>query len=120
VKVPLGVALMISISMVIGGIEQLGWSAASWLSSAWITALAVGFAFGFLVGARAAQRDAQRRQRGLLNRIEANGSVASYICPLCGRMSYHPKDVENRYCSCCGSADGLLPKDCQHRRALRA
>ncbi|HKE97417.1 MAG TPA: hypothetical protein VKG45_00585 [Actinomycetes bacterium] len=38
-----------------------------------------------------------------------------FVCPHCGRASSHPKDVEHRYCSCCGSPP-LLPKDCPHVR----
>ena len=40
-------------------------------------------------------------------------------CPWCMRSTHHPDDVRNRYCPCCGSADGLLPKDCEHRRSGR-
>jgi len=39
-----------------------------------------------------------------------------YRCVWCQRISYHPEDVRASYCPCCGSADGLLPKDCEHRR----
>lgn len=42
---------------------------------------------------------------------------ASYRCERCQRTMYHPDDVANRYCPCCGSADGLLPKDCEHTRS---
>lgn len=31
-------------------------------------------------------------------------------CPQCGRRSYHPKDIEHRYCSTCGFHDGLVGK----------
>jgi hypothetical protein len=40
-----------------------------------------------------------------------------YRCVRCQRITYHPDDVRQRYCPCCGSADGLLPKDCEHTRA---
>lgn len=33
-------------------------------------------------------------------------------CPRCRRTTYHPQDVAHHYCACCGSEDGLLPKDC--------
>jgi len=38
--------------------------------------------------------------------------MSFYLCPLCRRKTYHPKDVEHSYCPCCGSAD--LPKNCEH------
>ena len=28
-----------------------------------------------------------------------------FTCPLCRRTSYHPKDVEHRYCPECGAPD---------------
>jgi hypothetical protein len=34
-------------------------------------------------------------------REEAPKQPASYTCPKCGRTSYHPKDVEHRYCGNC-------------------
>lgn len=43
----------------------------------------------------------------------------SYRCGLCQRVSHNPNDLAERYCSCCGSEDGLLPKDCEHVRARR-
>lgn len=36
-----------------------------------------------------------------------------FICPLCGRLSRHPEDIKNEYCSCCGNDS--LPKPCEHR-----
>jgi hypothetical protein len=41
----------------------------------------------------------------------------SYVCGMCGRRTFHPDDVVASYCPCCGSADGTLPKECEHRRA---
>jgi ribosomal protein L37E len=38
-------------------------------------------------------------------------------CPLCGRVSYHPEDAANRYCSCCGGP--YLPKQCPHQHEAR-
>lgn len=38
----------------------------------------------------------------------------SRTCPHCGRTSYHPDDVANAYCPCCGD-DEALPKWCAHR-----
>ena len=35
-----------------------------------------------------------------------------YLCQFCRRKTYHPKDIENHYCPCCGSED--LPKNCGH------
>lgn len=29
----------------------------------------------------------------------------SFTCPTCKRISYHPKDVEERFCAICGFAD---------------
>lgn len=29
----------------------------------------------------------------------------SIKCPHCGRVSYHPKDIEHRYCAVCGFHD---------------
>jgi ribosomal protein L37E len=26
---------------------------------------------------------------------------ASFTCPVCGRTTYHPRDVEERYCANC-------------------
>jgi hypothetical protein len=43
----------------------------------------------------------------------------SYRCGWCHRVTYNPEDVMASYCSCCGSADGLLPKDCEHTRGRR-
>jgi hypothetical protein len=40
--------------------------------------------------------------------------IPRYRCDWCGRVTYLLADVEHEYCSCCGSADGLLPKDCEH------
>jgi len=40
-----------------------------------------------------------------------------FTCPYCRRVSHHPQDVANRYCSCCGCPP-LLPKDCEHTRDL--
>lgn len=37
-----------------------------------------------------------------------------YVCSLCGRSSWHPRDLQERYCGWCGSEDGLLPKG-EHR-----
>jgi len=28
-------------------------------------------------------------------------------CPKCGRTSFHPKDIEYRYCGACGHHDGV-------------
>lgn len=39
---------------------------------------------------------------------------ASYTCVFCQRKTYHHEDIRQRYCPCCGSADGLLPKGCAH------
>ena len=27
--------------------------------------------------------------------------LAAIECKLCGRLSYHPQDIANRYCGCC-------------------
>jgi ribosomal protein L37E len=32
----------------------------------------------------------------------------SFLCPLCGLRSYHPKDVERRFCARCGSIDDVM------------
>ena len=40
----------------------------------------------------------------------------SFQCPRCGGISHHLEDIRQRYCTCCGSADGLLPKRCGHTR----
>lgn len=45
------------------------------------------------------------------------GGRPSRTCGWCRRVSYHPDDVVNGFCPCCGSADETLPKDCEHRRA---
>jgi len=31
----------------------------------------------------------------------AGGLPASIECPTCHRVSYHPQDIENRYCGWC-------------------
>lgn len=56
---------------------------------------------------------ARERERERLAAIERN----SYLCGLCGRRTFHANDVVNGYCPCCGSADGSLPKTCEHRPA---
>ena len=43
-------------------------------------------------------------------------NAASFTCPQCGRVSYHPKDAENKYCANCKTTwtvitnTGPLPK----------
>lgn len=32
----------------------------------------------------------------------------SIACPRCGRVSYHPKDIEHRFCSTCGFHDDMI------------
>lgn len=43
------------------------------------------------------------RLQGLLAGLEVDASTAtaSVTCPLCGRTSYHPRDVEYGYCGAC-------------------
>jgi hypothetical protein len=35
-----------------------------------------------------------------------SAGLSSTICPNCRRTSYHPEDVERRYCTLCGHHDG--------------
>ena len=37
-----------------------------------------------------------------------------YTCGFCGRTTYLEADIRNHYCPCCGSADGMLPRVCEH------
>lgn len=39
--------------------------------------------------------------------MPANKLPLSYLCPTCNRRSYHPKDIEERFCGVCGFADAL-------------
>jgi ribosomal protein L37E len=32
----------------------------------------------------------------------------SFVCPLCGLRSYHPKDVTERFCAKCGFIDDVI------------
>jgi hypothetical protein len=36
---------------------------------------------------------------------ELIGPPPSITCPKCGRTSYHPKDIEYRFCAACGYHD---------------
>jgi hypothetical protein len=45
------------------------------------------------------------------------GTLLSIECPSCHRVSYHPKDVENRFCGQCGWHD-QLPQLGGHIKAL--
>ena len=38
---------------------------------------------------------------GLLGVPHRGDIVPSYTCPRCKRRSYHPKDIENKYCGAC-------------------
>ncbi|MET7816073.1 hypothetical protein ABZT26_35200 [Streptomyces sp. NPDC005395] len=48
-------------------------------------------------------------------------AVASVTCPECGRVSHHPVDVQEDYCSHChlfnGGVDGWLHVACRRRLA---
>jgi hypothetical protein len=33
---------------------------------------------------------------------------SAFVCPLCERRSYHPKDIEHRFCAACGFVDDVL------------
>ena len=51
--------------------------------------------------------------------------MSHYLCPTCGRVSYHPKDAEHRYCAVCGFEDRnpggrVLPGDANFERVLAA
>ena len=43
------------------------------------------------------------RLQGLLEQVQIDASTeaTSVTCPLCGRTSYHPRDVEYGYCGAC-------------------
>jgi hypothetical protein len=46
----------------------------------------------------------------LLKAISSQVSSAPvFICPRCGRSSYNPQDIVNRYCGVCGFADDGPP-----------
>lgn len=38
--------------------------------------------------------------------IELRGIVDGFVCPLCGRVSYHPDDQRNGYCGACHDVTG--------------
>lgn len=39
--------------------------------------------------------------------IEARtGRIPSFTCPVCSRVSYHPRDVEEGYCGACHAFTG--------------
>jgi hypothetical protein len=37
-------------------------------------------------------------------------AVPAITCPKCGRTSYHPNDIAERYCGACGYHDGVGSK----------
>jgi hypothetical protein len=48
------------------------------------------------------------RRRGIAAVIRGR----AFECPACRGFSYHPDDVLNHYCTCCGGPG--LPKCCEH------
>ncbi|MFG2056664.1 hypothetical protein ACGFI9_21840 [Micromonospora sp. NPDC048930] len=47
--------------------------------------------------------------------VEARtGSVPSFTCPVCGRVSHHPRDVDEGYCGACHDWTGPLRTSIQH------
>jgi ribosomal protein L37E len=39
---------------------------------------------------------------------KVNPLPPSFVCPLCKLRSYHPKDVEHRFCARCGFVDDVI------------
>jgi ribosomal protein L37E len=50
-------------------------------------------------------------------KVEPPESPTSISCPLCGRTSHHPKDVEQRFCSVCGFHDDIALETARLARA---
>jgi ribosomal protein S27AE len=44
---------------------------------------------------------AEARAASGVDRLKADAKPDSYTCPDCGAVSYHPKDIEHRYCGRC-------------------
>lgn len=44
---------------------------------------------------------ARGRERGATYTIISNGTTPAIYCNRCGRLSYSPEDIENRYCGFC-------------------
>jgi len=112
VKLAYVLVLLVSFSAVIGGMIQGG--SFGWLFTAWLTALAVGFSGGYVFGAFMERESALEFVRQL-GRRETDRMVAAgklYRCPLCGRTTPNPHDIEYEHCPCCGMPG--LPNRCEH------
>lgn len=38
----------------------------------------------------------------------------AFVCPLCGRASWHPKDAEHRFCGVCGFTEDVFDRSWRH------
>ncbi len=45
--------------------------------------------------------------------------AAPFVCPICQRHSWHPKDMTERFCSVCGFVDDVLLERSLERPAER-